>query len=74
MDNPMRKIIYGEWWAIRETTHENGYFHAVINTHQREENPSGNTEPTTIKKFIKMDEAINFLEEKFNESRNKNKK
>lgn len=74
MDNPMKKIIHGEWWEIKEIPPKSGSFY-VINTHQKENEQKGCTTPEDMaKKFTNKNDAINFLEEKFNESRNKNKK
>lgn len=74
MDNKTRRLVNREYWEIKKISSANSDLCSIINTHQREGDSNGSTEPTVIKESIKMDEAIKFLEEKFNESRNKNKK
>lgn len=70
MSNLM-KIINGEWWEIKEIPIKNGFFY-VINTHRKEGVLRGCTQPDDIEKFTSKEDAIKFLEKKFNESRNKN--
>lgn len=71
MNNKKKKIINGEEWIIKNGKEYVKEYFYVINTHRQENVKKGCGQLEEIDKFENEDDAINFLEKKFNESRNR---
>lgn len=65
----MRKIVDGYWWVIKEIPIGSGSFCVI--KFEPSDSQNGCANPETIAEKMSKEEAIRFLEEKFNESRNK---